>query len=456
MIEEMPDSEPYTPFPSFVDWLSAEFDSRVADQYAALLEQSRSKATQEQLDNALAVATRFAAVDTGAIEGLYTVDRGFTRTIATQAAAWESALQTRGEQVKRAIEDAISAYEFVLNATTHSTPISEMWIRNLHEVVCASQDTYRVYTSNGPEDRALARGAYKLLPNSPTSASTGKVHAYASVADTGPEMARLVVELRSEEFRAAHPVVQAAYAHYAFVCVHPFADGNGRVARALASVFLYRSPGVPLVIFADQRDEYLDALEAADAGDPMPFVVFTEERVLDAVNIVRNSLRAGPSLAKSVAELTEIFGIDAGFAEMVSIASRLRNNIDSELKRQIAALSLPPQVEVGPVHSEAGIADKVPPPEGYSDIGPDGRLMIWARSSWPVKFDIRHGLPIYVKVDPSAVVDFIVPSTDGDRLEVWLREMRPVVTESLKMRISTWVEARLSAVIVDIKKRASS
>lgn len=37
-------------------------------------------------------------------------------------------------------------------------------------------------------------------------------------------------------------------------------------ARAAISISLYRDPGVPLVIFADQRDLYLDALEAADLG----------------------------------------------------------------------------------------------------------------------------------------------------------------------------------------------
>lgn len=30
-------------------------------------------------------------------------------------------------------------------------------------------------------------------------------------------------------FVKAHPVLQAAWAHFAFVAVHPFADGNGRV-----------------------------------------------------------------------------------------------------------------------------------------------------------------------------------------------------------------------------------
>ena len=74
-------------------------------------------------------------------------------------------------------------------------------------------------------------------------------------------------------------------AHYAFVCIHPFADGNGRVSRALASVFLYRSPGIPLVIFADQKNTYIDALEAADKGKYNLFVQFIADVCTDTVGL---------------------------------------------------------------------------------------------------------------------------------------------------------------------------
>jgi Fic family protein len=53
-------------------------------------------------------------------------------------------------------------------------------------------------------------------------------------------MARLVAELGSERFIKAHPIAQASYTHYCLAAIHPFADGNGRVARAVASTYLYR------------------------------------------------------------------------------------------------------------------------------------------------------------------------------------------------------------------------
>lgn len=123
---------------------------------------------------------------------------------------------------------------------------------------------------------------YKAQPNHVVQAD-GSSHAYAPVDDTPGEMHRLVSELRSTEFASAHPLLQASFAHHALAAVHPFSDGNGRVARVLASVYLLRAVSVPLVVFADQRGLYLQALAAADEGRLSAFVDFIEERAVDAI-----------------------------------------------------------------------------------------------------------------------------------------------------------------------------
>ncbi|RFZ21371.1 hypothetical protein VIMS_00489 [Mycobacterium marinum] len=101
------------------------------------------------LQAAMTTAQRYAAVDTNAIEGLYEVDRGFTRTIATQAAAWESVMDARGPHVRPAFDDALNAYDYVLDAATRSVELTEKWIKDLHAIICASQESYRVYTEQG-------------------------------------------------------------------------------------------------------------------------------------------------------------------------------------------------------------------------------------------------------------------------------------------------------------------
>jgi Fic family protein len=169
-------------------------------------------------------------------------------------------------------------------------PLSEAFIRALHEALTAAQETYVVYTTQGRQERPLPRGVYKSEPNHPWSAG-GLRHAYAPVADTPPEMHRFVEQIRGSAFQSAQPVVQAAYSHYALACIHPFADGNGRVARAIASIYLYRAASVPMLVFADQKNLYLDALEAADAGDPQQFTDFVFERSVGAITRFTDILR---------------------------------------------------------------------------------------------------------------------------------------------------------------------
>ena len=83
--------------------------------------------------------------------------------------------------------------------------------------------------------------------------------------DVGPYMRSFALWLREDE--STHPVVKAAVAHLHFVAIHPFWDGNGRTARALATLNLQRSPYafkklLPLEAhFLSRRDAYMTAIE---------------------------------------------------------------------------------------------------------------------------------------------------------------------------------------------------
>ena len=65
------------------------------------------------------------------------------------------------------------------------------------------------------------------------------------------------------------PLVRAGIAHLYFVCIHPFEDGNGRIARALAEKSLSQSLGQPSLIslskiIEKQRKKYYSALDASN------------------------------------------------------------------------------------------------------------------------------------------------------------------------------------------------
>lgn len=86
-----------------------------------------------------------------------------------------------------------------------------------------------------------------------------------------------VFDLIDEE---PHPAVRAILAHWLMGYVHPFPDGNGRIARFSMNA-LFATVGYPwTVIRVQDRARYLDTLEQASVGgDLVPFVVFIAEQM---------------------------------------------------------------------------------------------------------------------------------------------------------------------------------
>jgi Fic family protein len=92
-----------------------------------------------------------------------------------------------------------------------------------------------------------------------------------------PRADRLGREMKSflewfEVDKANDPVVHAALAHLWFVTIHPFDDGNGRIARAIADMALARSENSPQRFYSmssqirQERNEYYDVLERTQKG----------------------------------------------------------------------------------------------------------------------------------------------------------------------------------------------
>ncbi|MBI4358750.1 MAG: Fic family protein, partial [Candidatus Omnitrophica bacterium] len=83
------------------------------------------------------------------------------------------------------------------------------------------------------------RGGYREAQNAIYNSKTRKPAYFPPEAkDVGPLMKSFTAWLNAQH--EIHPVLKAGIAHYQFVTIHPFMDGNGRTARALATLTLYR------------------------------------------------------------------------------------------------------------------------------------------------------------------------------------------------------------------------
>ncbi len=65
------------------------------DETLAILHDRRARSSEDAFAEMLERALSAAAVDTGAIEGLYTVDRGFTMSVVEMATAFEAEIEAQ-------------------------------------------------------------------------------------------------------------------------------------------------------------------------------------------------------------------------------------------------------------------------------------------------------------------------------------------------------------------------
>jgi Fic family protein len=459
----------YKPFPSFEEWMSHTTVSTIRwNRYRIALEK-REKISANALKRAREIVKRAAALDTGAIEGLYQADRGFTYTVAFETTSWEVALAKKGEHVRSLFEAQMHAYDYVLDLATKSEYISEAAIRVLHEVVCKAQETYRVETAVGPQEQKLTKGRYKVLPNH-VRTRDGLDHSYAPVDVTPAEMARMVEEFRCSAFLNAHPVIQASYAHYSIVVIHPFADGNGRLARALASTFTYRAISMPIMILSENKDDYLDALEDADNGQYQRFVDFMLDRSLDTMILVDESLRAAlvPAPEVGTEAIRGLYRTKGGYCqeEVDSAGMQLIHLFQDELKKLFSAnMDCNLKGSMGTARSTNSKSDSFHRLPGGTEKG----LLLKLESADPAKATIERSYTLWLPVskfndDDIQIVspykkilnnNYHVVQEDFDvSFTARVDELIPHISGVLQIRMGLFAERVLGEMLQELKERA--
>jgi len=92
--------------------------------------------------------------------------------------------------------------------------------------------------------------------------------------DMIPELMKSFIAGIPEDKAKLHPVECATIIHKDLVTIHPFIDGNGRVARLLMNLALLQG-GYPLAIIPPiLRRDYMDTLDKTHKGDNKPFINF--------------------------------------------------------------------------------------------------------------------------------------------------------------------------------------
>ncbi|MCB9307813.1 MAG: Fic family protein [Lewinellaceae bacterium] len=169
-------------------------------------------------------------------------------------------------------------------ADNDSRELAESDIRNLNRILLVRPFWKEAITPDGlPTRRLISIGDYKQHPNS-VRLSNGELFHYASPEETRPKMQELMAWYHKESSEV-HPVIAAARLHYDFIRIHPFDDGNGRIARLLMNYHLLKQGYPPVVIKSANKNEYLAALQRADVGDLKAFVDYIATQVIWSIDL---------------------------------------------------------------------------------------------------------------------------------------------------------------------------
>lgn len=229
-------------------------------------------------------------IELGLVENIFRWDRGVTMTLLEQGISPEILVERAGTSAEEAEKNVATIASHVetlqeveMGFISGDTELSANFIRQLHQQLLANQETYDVFIlGQGFAERELVKGAFKEQSNDPFNREPphNKIKAYCPPESTEGEVIKLCDLYRSDLIQSASPEVRAAWLHHRFTQIHPFVDGNGRIARTLASLVLVKAGLPPLIVRRDEdRSTYLDALEKADQGSLSSLVDIVIERV---------------------------------------------------------------------------------------------------------------------------------------------------------------------------------
>lgn len=150
-------------------------------------------------------------------------------------------------------------------AVDKSQPLTQNFIRQLHKTLLREDYTvYRNLPGGFTTSYVIHAGQYKTRPNSVIT-RYGDRFDYASPEETPALMADLVDWYNDAEQSGEYsPIELAALFHYRYIRIHPFEDGNGRIARLLVNYILARHDWPMIVVRARDKFDYLESLHKAD------------------------------------------------------------------------------------------------------------------------------------------------------------------------------------------------
>jgi len=296
------------------------------------------------------------AIETGIVEKLYDLKEGITQTFIKEGFV-ESYLQhgdtnISPKQLISYLKDHFDAIDFVFDVVKQDRQITKGFILELHQLITQHQDTTDAIDSLGNIVKVkLLKGEFKKFANNPKRID-GTIFLYCPPVHVDTEIDNLISILGELEKKQVKPVIIAAWLHHSFTQIHPFQDGNGRLARLLASLVLIKHGLFPFTVKGSEKKKYIDSLELADKNEPQLIVDFFCEVEKRNIEEVLNLKLETTTITTSLDEVTEVFSrkieswksgllqdririINENRLKVFQFTSTALNNISAALQKKI-------------------------------------------------------------------------------------------------------------------------
>jgi fido (protein-threonine AMPylation protein) len=284
-------------------------DTSVLDDIRASWFERRKKLTEDtgEYSDFLNKLKREHAIETGIVERLYDLKKGITETFINEG--FVKSFLNHGdtdipeEDLMRHLNDHLDSVNLVFDVVKEDRPLSVSFIRQLHQLVTRNQKSAEGRDQFGTKMQIeLLKGQFKVRENNPTREDGTRI-LYCPPEQVDSEMDNLIALYN--ESTNIHPLIVATWFHHAFTTIHPFQDGNGRIARLLTSLIFIKNGFFPFTVLREEaKVKYIEALEKADDGMPQSLVSYFAE--VQNRNI-QKALNIKEVTSTSLVEVRDIF-----------------------------------------------------------------------------------------------------------------------------------------------------
>lgn len=182
------------------------------------------------------------------------------------------------------------AIDYLFEVIKNDRPIGTSLIKEFNALLLSGVTYTKAINQFGdPVKKPAHPGQYKIEPNH-VQQPDGTIHYYAEPVDV-PAQIEYLCSWINNNLEVLHPAIVGSIAHFNFVRVHPFDDGNGRGARILMNTILMKKKYPPIVIKNENRQDYIESLIEADRGNLLPFIDFITQSLIETEELILNELK---------------------------------------------------------------------------------------------------------------------------------------------------------------------